>query len=461
MTTTPTPVLLAPGRLPPPWNRPGIFVANLLGLFFGNDEQTAALRTTIGRLESYGGRLLPVMGLLFRSSAPNTIVLEQAPQPTLLRYFADDLRLELPRIHVLPHDELLALARAAQADAPLRPAMEALLDRLRETPTASLDGFVTDDSLLALAARSGHETLSCRQGSFEGNHKRLLHDHLVAAGLPTFTTRLVEDAAALPGALRALAAAGYTHAALKSPIGASGIGLWRLDTTRPAPGPPAYAFAHGACLLQGWIEPGTPADVTAVHSPSTQLLVRPEAVHVYDLTDQILSSESIHQGNAAPPSWLVDAPPVREALFRQTTSVARWLHGRGYRGAASIDFHVTRLADGSHQVRVCEVNARVTGATYPALLARHFTPDGAWLMRNVRFDPAPDPADVLAGLRRAGVLYQPGDTRGLLPINFNPDPAGGVAKGQFLSLAPALDAAAQLLDTLPDHLPVAATFDRD
>ncbi len=456
MTRPPTPVILAPGTLPPTWDRPGIFVANLLSLFFGNEAQTAALRETVGRLETYGGRLLPIMGLLYRGDTPNTVILENAPQPLLLRYFAEELGLALPHIHVLSHDDLLAASRDQENDAISR-----VLEHLGHVPQAWLDGFVTDAALAAFARRSGHATLNHPRSSYEGNHKRLLHEHLVALGLPVFTTHLVEDRAALPAALRHLAAAGFARAALKSPIGASGIGLWQFATDAPQPHPPAYAFANGPCLLQGWLDANADDTIVCTRSPSAQLMLHPDAVHVFDLTDQILSHESVHQGNAAPPPWLVADEAARGELFRQTSLVARWLHDRGYRGTASIDFHVTENAAGERTIRVCEVNARVTGATYPALLARHFNPTGAWLMRNVRFDPAPPPATILDTLRRHGLLFQPGQERGLLPINFNPAPTGGIAKGQFLCLAPDLATASRLLDAVHQHLPVADAFDRD
>ena len=76
--------------------------------------------------------------------------------------------------------------------------------------------------------------------------------------------------------------------------------------------------------------------------------------------------------------------------------------------------------DGRTEVVVCEVNARVTGATYPSLLARHFLPQRAWLMRNFAFAPRLTCAEALAALDDAGLLFTPGRDEGLLPINFIP-----------------------------------------
>jgi hypothetical protein len=205
---------------------------------------------------------------------------------------------------------------------------------------------------------------------------------------------------------------------------------------------------------------GQIADVVSVHSPSVQLFVRPEAVHLYDLTDQILSPDSVHEGNMSPPPWLARDPGTREEIMRQAECVGRWLHGQGYRGTASVDFHVA-LRRGGPEVRVCEVNARVTGATYPALLARQFQPEGAWLMRNLRFDPALGPGPLLKHLTRHRLLYHAGSSSGVLPINFNILPGTGVIKGQFLCLAPQLEETKALLQRAREALPVAETFARD
>lgn len=460
MSSHPTPVLAAPGSLPPAWEHSGVFVANLLSLFFGNREQTAALCREVGRLETYGGRLLPVLGLLYQGEGPNLVLLEAEPDDTLQHYFRDDLGLAVPEIGVLPHEDYLVFAAkpSSPTDA-MRIAIDRIRDRVRAD--AKLDGFVTDEALEIIAREAGVATVNHLQGSYHGNHKVELHEHLVAHDLPVFDTHLALKPSAMSRALRDLATQGYSRAAVKSAIGASGIGIWQLSTADPEPTAtvPDFAFSDGPCLVQGWIDPAH-ADVEAVHSPSAQLMVRDESVHLYDLTDQILSDQSVHQGNMAPPQWLWQDDASREELLHQSAVVGRWLHGCGYRGTASIDFHVADRAD-RREIRVCEVNARVTGATYPALLARHFNPQGAWLMRNVRIKPSTPPVELLRALDRAGLLYRPGQDKPLLPINFNTDESGRVVKGQFLSLAPDPDSAHDQLQALHDHLPMAESFDRD
>lgn len=449
------PVIRTLNTLPPAWDRSGIFVANLFSLFFGNRGQTQDLCSEVGRLETYGGRLVPVIELMFQGPEPGLVVLEQEPDRELFAYFTEELQLQLPAMAVLPHQHYESLA----ADRPDPHIAGPLLERLQQISSGWIDGFVTDESLQFLARQSGHQTLNTRQGSYEGNHKVMLHHHLTACDLPTFTTHLASTLSEIDRARAELRRAGYPRAVIKTAIGASGVGLWQLPTAGTATNLPEYCFHEGACLVQGWLDDQI-ADVSKVHSPSVQLFVRPEAIHLYDVTDQILGIDSVHEGNMSPPGWLISDPDTYEELMHQAATVGSWLHGRGYRGTASIDFHVADRT-GGREVRVCEVNARVTGATYPALLARHLAPGQAWLMRNLRFDPGLPPAQLLALLAQADLLFKPGGTRQVLPINFNVHPQEGVTKGQFLCLAPTIEDAAALLHQAGAVLPVTDTFDRD
>ncbi len=450
-----TPVLRTTSSLPPAWDRPGIFVSNLFSLFFGNEGQTADLCSEVGRLESYGGRLVPVLGLMYQGDTRNSVVLEEPPADALLAYFADDLGLALPDLCTMGHEDYIAVGREGALPA----AAESLFADLRNKSSGWLDGFVTDGSLRRIAAETGHKTLNSPEASYAGNNKVMLHHHLMATRLPTFTSHLAGNATEIDHACEQLKHCGYDHLVIKSAVGASGVGLWKFPINGTAIEVPDYCFHEGPCLVQGWLDDKM-ADVNLVASPSVQVFSRPEAVHMFDLTDQILSSESVHEGNVSPPEWLRFEPDTREEIMRQAAVVGAWLHGQGYRGTASIDFHIA-LRTGGPEVRVCEVNARVTGATYPAMLARHFAPEGAWLMRNLRFDPAPQPYEALAELARHDLLWRPGRERGVLPINFNTTPGVGVTKGQFLCLAPELTTAQALLRRTTEVMDVAEDFARD
>ena len=81
-------------------------------------------------------------------------------------------------------------------------------------------------------------------------------------------------------------------------------------------------------------------------------------------------------------------------------------------------------------------SSRVTGATYPSVLARHFMPEGAWLLRNLRFREPLEGEELLRRLDQSGDLFVPGQSEaGVMPVNFNFGRDGLVHKGQFLCLA--------------------------
>jgi hypothetical protein len=214
-------------------------------------------------------------------------------------------------------------------------------------------------------------------------------------------------------------------------------------------------------MLQGWTQVGLHG-VMSVRSPSVQMFLDEESVHLYDLTEQLLSDASVHEGNESPPPYLDDFPGLREELFEQAAEAGRWLHAQGYRGTASADFLVAeRAGHGDRRVYVCEVNARVTGATYPSVLARHFRPLGAWLMRNLKFARLEDGAHLLQLLEKRGDLFHEGRSSGILPINFNTTAEGHVEKGQFLCLRGTTAECQDLLLRGEKDLPIDWSYVRD
>lgn len=447
-------------RLPVFWNENAVFVANLLGLFFGNEQETRMLAEEVGEVDSYGGRLLPVIDLLFAGSGRNLLVLEREPDPVLSRYFVETAALSLPDVAVLEHKDYMELGRQLRdgrlPDSPF-------LEILRQHPAGRLDGYVTDDILSSIASMLGMDTFSSFAGSHDGNNKWLLHRHLEAVGLPTPATEIAESPGQVANCLERLRHAGYSSAVIKSPIGASGIGLIKVDDLSAREGQAAdvaeHFFAEGPCMVQGWIKAGE-FGVARVHSPSAQLFLNDDSVFIYDLTEQILSHESVHEGNESPPPYLAVHPDWREEMIRQAGEAARWLHGCGYRGTASADFLLTENESGGFTLYVCELNARVTGATYPSVLARHFMPGGAWLLRNLRFTKPMPGAELMELLRTAHDLFVPGESeRGIMPLNFNTADDGLVHKGQFLCLAPSSEGSKMLLELARLDMP--CTPDRD
>lgn len=447
-------IVLSPGTLPSFWDRNVVFIANLLGLFFGNEEQSQLLAKEVGEVDSYGGRLVPILNLVYRGKGRNALILECEPDASLCRYHEEVAGLSLPDRQVLSHRDYLDMGREfAEGTASSHP----FLESISGGGASWMDGYVTDNTLEHIAAGSGKKTISTGPGSLHGNNKRELHLFLEQAGLPTVATELADSPAELNGSLERIREQGFRSGVIKSAMGASGIGLIKVDsledTSAVAASVPEHFFFEGPCLVQGWLCPGEQG-VSRVRSPSAQLFLDDKSVVIYDLTEQILSQSSVHEGNESPPPYLADHPEWKAELLRQAGLAGRWLHEQGYRGTGSVDFLLVECENGEVDVYVCEINARVTGATYPSVLARHFLPEGSWLLRNLRFETPLLGEELLALLEKSGDLFVPGRSEtGVLPVNFNRGRDGLVHKGQFLCVAHSTAGSHVLLELAELDLP--------
>ncbi|MDA0991763.1 MAG: hypothetical protein O3A51_13555 [Verrucomicrobia bacterium] len=455
MTPSIVPIHNLVGQLPPFWDRSVIFFANLLSLFYGNAGGTRTLRDAVGRIDSYGGRLAPIINLLFKGGN-NLLVLQREPDAALVNYFVKDLGLSLPSLTVLPYEDYDRFADVIAEDTHDWPKpYRVIADHSAEW----VDGFVTDEHVAEIAQSLGKTTLSGLTGSRRGNNKVLLHRFLLEQGIPAFDTEFAETRAELGACITALQRRGYARVVVKAQVGASGIGMIKLPANPESAGDvPDYLFYEGSCLVQGWLTEDR--SIRAIHSPSVQLFVHHDGIYLYDITEQILSDDSVHQGNHAPPGYLRRNPAIREQLLEQAGRVGRWLYDQEYRGTASIDFLVTETTDSMNAI-VCEINARVTGATYPAVLARRFVPGGSWIMRNLLLTTPMEGARILAEIDDEKCLYRPGDRHGVIPINFNFTDNDRVDKGQFLCVAEDADGCMEMMDEIEDALPIDWSHDRD
>ncbi|GJQ60298.1 MAG: hypothetical protein D8M57_06040 [Candidatus Scalindua sp. AMX11] len=445
------------GQLPEFWDRSIIFFANVLSIFFENCGEVESLKEEIEGLETYGGRLIPIIDILFRGEN-NLLVLEKSPDETLMSYFQKALGLSLPDIVIVPHSEYTTIL--PNVDKMSREEITSSLTSICQHEAAWIDGFVSDSVLIQVAKALNKLTISSLEGSKKGNNKYLLHYYLSEKGYPVFDTFSASSPGDVSSCVTMLRNKGYQEVVVKAQIGASGIGMIKLSTASfRTQDIPEHIFFEGPCMVQGWLD-GTTENVCHLGSPSVQMFLDDETVTLYDITEQILSEDSIHEGNLSPPPYFSPGDCVYEELMRQSTSAAAWLHDQGYRGTASIDFLVVdRL--GNIEVRACEINARVTGATYPSVLARHFMPHGAWVMRNLRFILPLRDTSILAILEESGKLYHPGLKRGIMPVNFNLDEKSGIQKGQFLCLGRDPEDCLRLFKEIESILPVRWFTDRD
>ncbi len=441
-------------KLPAFWDRNAVFVANLLGLFFENEEETKMLADEVGEVDSYGGRLLPIIDLIYAGGGDNLLMLESRPDLALTRYFRDTAGLTMPDIEILTHKSYLEMGECL-----LSGNLESCsgFNTLRNHGAGFIDGYVTDATIEGVSSCAGMRTFSTSQGSRNGNNKWLLHEHLEKSGLPTAKTEIAEYGKDIDDCLDCLQSAGFSAGVVKAPMGASGIGLVKVadlsDRGNVSERVPDHFFTEGPCLVQGWMQPGEHG-VVSMRSPSVQLFLSDNEVVMYDITEQILSDDSIHEGNESPPPYLGKHPEWRAEMLHQAGVAGQWLHSQGYRGTASADFLLTETDDGSFQVYVCELNARVTGATYPSVLAHHFMPDGVWLLRNLRFTKPVPGEELMRLLHSAHDLFIPGESSyGIFPVNFNTGEDGLVHKGQFLCLAPTTGGSKMLLELAQLDMP--------
>ena len=445
------------GELPPFWDRSIIFFSNIHSIFYDNDEEAKQLLKGISGATGYGGRVLCVLNLLYRQQ-PNLILLEAKPDEGLTRYLSKDLGLSLPDYAILDHSGYWKLASSEEGSK--RTKAPPTFKKLMEHPAHWIDGFVTDNHLVKIASVLGKQTISTLEGSKNGNNKYLLYQYQVEQKLPVFETLVASNRKELSGCLTELNRRGYAKAVVKAQIGASGYGMVKLDTKLDDPRMvPDHLFFEGPCMVQGWLDHGTQG-VEIVGSPSVQLFLNDDTVFLFDLTDQVLDQEGVHEGNVCPPPYLSNSPGLEDELLGQASTAAGWLHGQGYRGTASTDFLVIRRRQKTEAI-LCEINARITGATYPAVLARRFNPKGAWYMRNIGFRNVMEGADLLLLLDHAGVLYRPGSTKGILPFNLNTNAEGKVMKGQFLCLGQTYEECRKLFLQAWSQLPVEWGYVRD
>jgi hypothetical protein len=446
-----------PGQLPTFWDRDVIFFANMLSIFYDNRGELERLRQHITGVETYGGRLVPIINLIFKGNN-NLLVLEKPPDQTLVRYFQDDLGLNLPSIAILSHTVYDSLI--AHVDKLLHDEISPTLTMIHQHDAAWIDGFVSDNVLMNIAKALNKPTISSLEGSKRGNNKFLLHNHLAEKGFPVFDTIPAASPDDVHACISALHNKGYKRAVVKAQIGASGIGMTSFSTTSGnVKSIPEHFFFEGPCMVQGWLDE-TVTNVRHLGSPSIQMFLDDNTVSLYDITEQILNADSVHEGNLSPPPYFCKEDMVYEELFRQAAAAGSWLHKQGYRGTSSVDFLVVERR-GTVEVRACEINARITGATYPSVIARHFLPLDAWLMRNVRFARPLKDTSLLKMLDQAGYLYRPDMQEGVLPVNFNLDKYGSVQKGQFLFLGKNLDDCLIMLKQIESILPSSWHYDRD
>ncbi len=415
------------------------------------------LKSEVSGVNTYGGRLVPILNILFKNS-DNVLILEKEPCKSLQNYFTRELNLTIPRMEIFSSDIFYGVNKASGIICDELKLRE-FTERISAYRGEYVDGFVSDRTLMIWADKFKRKSLMNDYICSLCNNKLELYYYLRDMGMPLVDTEIADTSSKIQTCLNSLEKKGYSKAAVKSAIGASGIGMVKVPVSGDGTEIPEYFFEEGPCLVQGWLEEGR-NDIKTINSPSVQLFVGQDKVYLYDITEQILTKDSVHEGNISPPPYLELYPDIKKELLTQAEVAGKWLHSQRYKGTASVDFLVIKKSN-SVEVYICEINARVTGATYPSVLARYFMPEGAWIMRNLKTEIPIEGDKLLEVFDDVGALYYPGRNAGLIPINFNIDEDGKVIKGQFLFLGKNLNLCLNLLENTREALPVDWQYDRD
>lgn len=82
-------------------------------------------------------------------------------------------------------------------------------------------------------------------------------------------------------------------------------------------------------------------------------------------------------------------------------------------------------------------------------------------MRNVMFTTPRKSDAILNELESLGILYRPGNESGVLPVNFNANDEGVVAKAQLLALGRNRDDVESAFHLIRRHPAMTWNYDRD
>lgn len=227
---------------------------------------------------------------------------------------------------------------------------EWFVSQLRDRNFQNIINFSVNEHVEILAEKIGAKCLVSSEVSALANDKLKLKQFLEHSGLPTIEGVYTDD----PDII-----ASYfwrkDHYFFKDPQGVSGYGFWSNQNNT----------LEQILSEYGWKDIIIERVIEKESSPSVQFLIYEDAGEkyacIFGFTDQILQEWRYYLGNQSP-SVYVDHHYLRSEFMRQSEMIMHYLFEIGYVGFWWIDFMV-----GDGQVYATEINARFTGATYPAI----------------------------------------------------------------------------------------------
>ncbi len=232
--------------------------------------------------------------------------------------------------------------------------------------------------LLSLFVDSNVETLAkelwlqCHISSdinMRANNKLLLKKFLIQEGLPFVSGTSSSDLKIIEE---------YYNMSeeyfFKSPLGVSGYGFWSNKKNT----------LNEILDQYWWQEIIIEKVIQKIGSPSIQFVIDPSTKngYIFWLTDQILEDWQHYLGNISPSTFLHTHPEAIKEILFQSEMIINYISSLGYTWFWGIDFMVSDLGE----VYATEVNARWTGATYPAISSILLTNSVATPWRYMTYD---------------------------------------------------------------------------
>ncbi len=224
------------------------------------------------------------------------------------------------------------------------------LKTLREKSFKKIINFSIDARVEKLAKEIGAECIVSSEISEKANNKLLLKQYLIETWLPTVEGIFTNNKDIITQYFHK-----KEHYFFKSPQGVSGYGFWSNQKNT------LDEILHG----YNWKELIIEQVIEKESSPSIQFCIywAEKKAIIFGFTDQILEGGQHYLGNKSPSIYFSTDKEITEECLRQSESIIQYIIQTWYVGFWGIDFMIST----DKKVYATEVNARFTGATYPAM----------------------------------------------------------------------------------------------
>ncbi|MBW7954731.1 ATP-grasp domain-containing protein [Candidatus Gracilibacteria bacterium] len=223
-----------------------------------------------------------------------------------------------------------------------------LIENIKKHNFKYLIPFFVDENMEKLSNILGIPLLVSKEIFEKANNKLMLKEFLISNNLPTLPGEITGDLEIILSYFNS-----KKRYLFKDPLGVSGYGFWdnKVNTIDEL----KTNFKNKKLIIEEFIE--------KIGSPSVQFFINKENNKsiIFGITDQILEDGKVYLGNTSPSIYLNGS--VGDELIKQSKEIIKYISSLGYVGFGGIDF----IIDNKKNIFATEVNARFTGATYPAL----------------------------------------------------------------------------------------------